>query len=741
MREKLAVSAGRVFQCPAGSPRGAEVEGVPPRNLGERVLSGPSRLLRRNAETVRRFLKPEKGFRSACRGSRMTLRTRLVSTVVCMAVVAMSIFFYTWTLSRGQEGGNVAVNLAGRQRMLAQKIAKDALAALVDPASAPAAKDRVAVAARVFEATQTALASGGKAPASLDPSGASWDVPAPGKEAARLLEEAGQAFAQFRKTVDGALSGATAPAKAGADLTTGSDSVVAAMNKAVLVMQDHGEHGAQTAVYAQIVGGLVIFALALAGGIGIVRHVTRPVKAIHDFAMSQAAGDYSAKLEGEFHAELAETADAIRTMTARLIDALGFSQGVLAGIKTPFVVVDAESHLKLTNQALMDILQYEGNCEDHYGENVAHFFYGDASRKTVLSDAMAANTSIIKEVITTGKKGAKRNILIAASPLFNNVNGKLMGALCLYTDLTELRAKEAEIQHRNDLLAQAANEAESISNNVVRDTETLMNLFHRAGQGAMQQRERLEGTSAAIAEIDASVNHVAVSANQAAQGAEEAGAKAVAGEKMVTGLVAAMGRVQNLADGLRENMGRLGRQAEDIGRVLTVISDIADQTNLLALNAAIEAARAGEAGRGFAVVADEVRKLAEKTMTATKEVGEAIESVQSGARTNVEQVDAAAEAVTETSSLARGSGEALSEIVRLVSDTSQQVRAIALGAEEQAAALRDVTEAVSDISRVAAETSDGMHESAHAVQGLMGQTGRLRGLIDGMADTGPAALT
>ncbi|MFZ5428091.1 MAG: methyl-accepting chemotaxis protein [Thermodesulfobacteriota bacterium] len=671
----------------------------------------------------------------------MTIRTRLVATVVCMAAVAMSIFLYTLTLSRGQEGGSMAVNLAGRQRMLVQKIAKDALAAMVAPGPAQAAKDRIERAARVFDATQAALVSGGKAPAGLDASGESWEVlPAP-KDAAALLEEAGRAYSMFRKTVDGALSGAVPPATAAEELTSGADVVVAALSKAVARMQEHGESLAVTATYVQVAGCVLIVLLAVAGVAVLVFHVARPVQAIHDFAVAQAAGDYGAKLEGSFRAELAETAAAIRTMTEKMIDALGFSQGVLDGIRTPFVVVDSESRLVLTNQALMDILQYDGKAEDHYGENVAHFFYGDASRNTVLSEAMAANTSIIKEVVTTGKKGAKRNILIAASPLFNKVTSRLMGALCLYTDLTELRVKEAEIQHRNKLLAQAAVEAESISEGVVRDTQTLMSLFDRAGQGAMQQRERLEGTSAAIAEIDASVNHVASSAGQVAQSAEDAGAKAVEGEKMVAGLVASMERVQSLADGLRDDMAALGRQAEDIGRVLTVISDIADQTNLLALNAAIEAARAGEAGRGFAVVADEVRKLAEKTMSATKEVGEAINSVQSGARSNVERADQAADAVTETSSLARGSGEALGEIVRLVSGTSQQVRAIALGAEEQAVALRDVTEAVSEISRVAAETAEGMEESAQAVEGLMAQTGRLRGLIDGMASTGPAALT
>ena len=502
-----------------------------------------------------------------------------------------------------------------------------------------------------------------------------------------------------------------------------------------------GADGRSAAVFLQFAGAGVILVLAVLAFVGIDRHVVRPLAAIGEFARAQASGRHAVRLEGTFQAELGETAAAVQEMVEKTTEALGFSRGVLAGIKTPFVVVDGDSKLRMTNQALMDILQYDGRAEDHYGENVAHFFYGDASRKTVLSEAMATNSSIIKEVITTGRRGAKRNILIAASPLYNGVTGGLMGALCLYTDLTELRAREAEIKQSSELLAQAAGEAEAISGEVVRNTRALMETLGDAGKGASRQRERLEGTSAAIAEIDASVSHVAVSANQVAKSAEDAGGKAVEGEKLVSGLAGSMERVRAMAENLREAMGSLGRQAEDIGRVLTVIKDIAGQTNLLALNAAIEAARAGDAGRGFAVVADEVRKLAEKTMTATKEVGEAIRAIQAGARDNAQQVDAAAEAVIETSAMARGSGEALRDIVRLVSETSAQVRSIALGAEEQAAALRDVTEAVGDISRVAALTSEGMDDSAQAVRSVMGMTDRLKGLIDSMAGRNQAALT
>jgi methyl-accepting chemotaxis protein len=180
-------------------------------------------------------------------------------------------------------------------------------------------------------------------------------------------------------------------------------------------------------------------------------------------------------------------------------------------------------------------------------------------------------------------------------------------------------------------------------------------------------------------------------------------------------------------------MSRLGQQAEDIGRILDVISDIADQTNLLALNAAIEAARAGEAGRGFAVVADEVRKLAEKTMRATSEVENAIEGIQDGATSNVHNVDEAVKAVQEANDLAKSSGEALQRIVELSIHTADEVRSIATAAEEQSSASEEISAAVEDISRVTRDTSEGMKQSSQAVNELAGLAHELDVLISEMA--------
>jgi methyl-accepting chemotaxis protein len=222
---------------------------------------------------------------------------------------------------------------------------------------------------------------------------------------------------------------------------------------------------------------------------------------------------------------------------------------------------------------------------------------------------------------------------------------------------------------------------------------------------------------------------VAKSADVAAGAADEARSRAAAGANVVGKLVAAIQAVDKQAQGLKVNMGQLGKQADGIGQIMGVINDIADQTNLLALNAAIEAARAGDAGRGFAVVADEVRKLAEKTMTATKEVAESISGIQQGTRENIKSVDFAVERIDEATSLATESGEALSGIVALVQASSDQVRAIAAASGEQSSASGEISQSLEEVNRIASETAQAMSEAVEAVSGLLEQARTLLELV------------
>ena len=180
---------------------------------------------------------------------------------------------------------------------------------------------------------------------------------------------------------------------------------------------------------------------------------------------------------------------------------------------------------------------------------------------------------------------------------------------------------------------------------------------------------------------------------------------------------------------IKEDMDALGKQAEGIGQIMSVIADIADQTNLLALNAAIEAARAGDAGRGFAVVADEVRKLAEKTMTATQEVGNAITGIQEGTRKNIHNVEQAGVSIEEAAKLSARSGESLKQILEFVQLVNDQVQSIATATEQQSAASEEINRSVEQVATISTETAQAMEQASSAVADLAQQSQALQRLI------------
>jgi methyl-accepting chemotaxis protein len=293
-------------------------------------------------------------------------------------------------------------------------------------------------------------------------------------------------------------------------------------------------------------------------------------------------------------------------------------------------------------------------------------------------------------------------------------------------------ARQAAERARTEGMLQAAAKLEGIVEIVTSASEELSAQIEQSSRGSEEQSRRMGETAAAMEEMNATVLEVARNASQAAEMADKAKHNAQDGAKVVTEVVKEIAEVQNQAGEMKSDMTILGKQAEGIGQILNVISDIADQTNLLALNAAIEAARAGDAGRGFAVVADEVRKLAEKTMTATKEVGDAIRGIQSGTKKNIDNVERTGKTIQEATALASRSGEALKEIVTMVEMASDQVRSIATASEQQSSASDEINRSIEDVNRISSETADAMKQSALAVSELADQAQILKNLITEM---------
>ncbi len=272
--------------------------------------------------------------------------------------------------------------------------------------------------------------------------------------------------------------------------------------------------------------------------------------------------------------------------------------------------------------------------------------------------------------------------------------------------------------------------AKGVSEQINDTAGELSEQFAEVSRGAEKQKSHLDDTMNAMKEMNTVVLDVASNAGRAAQSSEDARHKAEQGASIVNDAVTAIARVREMTILLKESMSGLGRQAEAIGHVMNVINDIADQTNLLALNAAIEAARAGEAGRGFAVVADEVRKLAEKTMTATKDVGDNIRSIQDSTRSNIHNVDSAAQAVELATDKASLSGQTLKEIVSLAADNAGQVQSIASASEEQSAATDEISRSIAEVHGIAIRTLQDMAVAAQASDTLRVLSKEIQEVID-----------
>ncbi len=297
------------------------------------------------------------------------------------------------------------------------------------------------------------------------------------------------------------------------------------------------------------------------------------------------------------------------------------------------------------------------------------------------------------------------------------------------TDSAEAAQRQAENAKREGMLA-AAGQLEAIVTNLLGSVEALSAQVRTAASGAVAQRARATETATAMEEMNSTVLDVARHAGDASEKSELTKQKALAGSDVVNSVIAAIDAVSHIAAGIQQNIEKLGESAQSIGQIMSVITDIADQTNLLALNAAIEAARAGEAGRGFAVVADEVRKLAEQTMLATKEVGEAVAAIQNGTKENIEGVSKASEAVQQSNVLAEKAGEALREIVELAESSAEGVRSIATAGEEQSAVSEQITRGTEEVNATAAETAQLMEEAEEAVRTLAGQASDLGRLME-----------
>ncbi|MDR2745784.1 MAG: methyl-accepting chemotaxis protein [Desulfovibrio sp.] len=421
------------------------------------------------------------------------------------------------------------------------------------------------------------------------------------------------------------------------------------------------------------------------------------------------SGRFRERLDASaLHGSYAALADSINTVARSYTDVID--------IVPPFMTCDKDHTILFLNESAQAVVG-----GDHSGTKCSgHFQSPECNTEKCRGLACMRQGKVMQETFISPVSG-RSDVSVTALPITGE-KGECLGYYEFLSDVTQIKGIQKAV-------TKAAEQAADIADHVASASENLSKKVEEVLRGANVERERMGTTAAGMAEMNSTVLEVARNAANASEQCEATRGKAETGARLVDRVVEAISSVNSVATSLQENMHDLGRRAESIGGVMNVISDIADQTNLLALNAAIEAARAGEAGRGFAVVADEVRKLAEKTMTATQEVGHNISGIQHSAKINIEEVEKAVASIAEATELASDSGRALSEIVQLAAVNSSVVTSIATAAEEQRAASEEINHSVEEVNRIVTETAVGMDQAAASVQELAGMAHSLNQVV------------
>nr|WP_090465555.1 methyl-accepting chemotaxis protein [Pseudomonas mohnii] len=276
--------------------------------------------------------------------------------------------------------------------------------------------------------------------------------------------------------------------------------------------------------------------------------------------------------------------------------------------------------------------------------------------------------------------------------------GRLLAAMAKMQD--KLRDTLLRISGSATQLASAAEELNSVTD--------------ESARGLTRQNNEIEQAATAVNEMTSAVEEVARNAVSTSEASQSATASAGDGRDLVQETVSAIERMSADVQSTATLIGDLANESRDIGKVLDVIRGLADQTNLLALNAAIEAARAGEAGRGFAVVADEVRALAHRTQQSTSEIERMIGSIQSGTEHAVDSMRNSTERAESTLNIARGAGMSLDTINSAVVEINQRNLVIASAAEEQAQVAREVDRNLVNIRDLSVQSATGANQTSAA---------------------------
>ena len=283
--------------------------------------------------------------------------------------------------------------------------------------------------------------------------------------------------------------------------------------------------------------------------------------------------------------------------------------------------------------------------------------------------------------------------------------------------IEELRTLVKGINSATDQVAKATTDAQSISN--------------RLFEASQRQNKEIQQASASVLQMAQSINEVSQSAAQSARVAQQSLAAAEKGGQAVENQIEGMNEIRTQIQDTAKRIKRLGESSLEIGEIVELISDITEQTNVLALNAAIQAASAGEAGRGFTVVAEEVQRLAERSGEATKQIDAIVKTIQADTQDAVAAMEKSTVGVVEGTKLSDAAGQALDEIRRVSRELADLIGGISAQTQRQSASVSDVTRGMQGILKITEETTEGTKQTNVSIGQLTKLAAELRSSVAG----------
>jgi twitching motility protein PilJ len=339
----------------------------------------------------------------------------------------------------------------------------------------------------------------------------------------------------------------------------------------------------------------------------------------------------------------------------------------------------------------------------------------EARRRAVESeDENKRNQEAILRLLNEMGDLAEGDLTVKAS-VTEDITGAIADSINYTID--ELRLLVSEINKATDQVTNATQQAQSISAQLL--------------DAAQRQSREIEDTSNSVLQMADSINEVSANASESARVAQLSLAAAEKGQEAVQNQISGMNEIREQIQETAKRIKRLGESSQEISEIVELISDITEQTNILALNAAIQAASAGEAGRGFTVVAEEVQRLAERSGEATKQIGAIVKTIQTDTHDAVAAMEKSTQGVVEGAKLSDAAGQALSEIGRVSRDLAALIETISHTTQAQAEVAKTVAKNMQDIQNITTQTTEGTKQTAVSIGQLANLAADLKGSVAG----------